>query len=310
MKLYMKDVDGNPQRVKLLYGSKNLIPFPYQNGSTNINGLNFTVNNDGTVVINGTATATTVLYLYLQSSNPIYFPQGTYYIGGSGTLSNNSIRVSVGIARASTSSREWVSNSSFTLENGDGIFQFSIAVDKGVTVNNVVVKPMFNKGTTAQPYDKYFPLSKMNLYLKSRNLIPFPYSGIKNGETRYGITYIIDEHGVITANGVATSVHNTVLRDYFPVTAGQTFRFSSGGASGKSTYKMCLLLYTSKGAASPLYVVEGVGGTTYTVPEGRTYGRVVINYARDAVIENVIFKPMLSEGKTIFPFEPPQEYPN
>ena len=143
----------------------------------------------------------------------------------------------------------------------------------------------------------------MKAYIKGRNLIPFPYSGIKNGQTKYGITFNIDENGVITANGTATGAFNLELMDYFPVSAGQTFSFSSG-ATDLTTYGMVLLVYKSKGSSAPIYAYERVRGRTYTIPEGNTYGRVVINFSNGAILENVVFKPMLSEGKTILLYEP------
>ena len=46
------------------YLQKNLIPYPFDTTSKTVNGLTFTVHDDGTVTVNGTATATTYFYLH------------------------------------------------------------------------------------------------------------------------------------------------------------------------------------------------------------------------------------------------------
>ena len=138
--------------------------------------------------------------------------------------------------------------------------------------------------------------------VKSSNLIPFPYSGITDGETKYGITYSIDSNGVITASGTATGSYNLTLRDYFPVTVGQTFSFSSGIAD-ISNYRLVFMVYDSN-KANPIYANENVGGRTYTIQEGGAYGRLVINFSSSATLENVVFKPMLNEGSTALHYKP------
>lgn len=303
MKLYMKDVDGNPQQVKLLYGSKNLI-----NVDEIVNDC-FVKNADGSFTlskINGG-------WERLSKWFNINLPAGTYQLSCTAVDSTSNAYFRAKYTDGTYSGNFKLPTSTVWFEKETTALQFFLSYTSTVGQYYTFKDFRLNKGTTVQPYDKYFPLSKMNLYLKSRNLIPFPYSGIKNGETKYGITFTIDENGVITANGVgiaSTGGFNIVLRDYFPVATGQTFSFSSSAFKDTSDYAMYLQVYTSKGASNPIWAHELAGGRTYTIPEGYAYGRLVMHYGSGAVIENMIFKPMLSEGKTIFPFEPPQEYPN
>lgn len=298
-------------RVKLLYGSKNLFDEKAFSGLSYV--TNDTYNGEECYKFSATATkpripckikAGTTVTFSLDIAMPHGIDMYWFAICADGTA--------VGLYGATGN----IGNENFTTKKKTVTFNqdceyiefrcYAVHAYPTYYLKNI----MLNKGTTAQPYDKYFPLSKMNLYLKSRNLIPFPYSGIKNGETKYGITYIIDKDGVITANGVSTGSHNLELRAHFPVTAGQTFSFSSSAFTGKTDYDMYLQVYKSKEDSSPIWVYEGAAGRTYTIPEGYAYGRVVIHFEKGAIIENVVFKPMLSEGETILPFEPPQEYPN
>lgn len=52
-----------PKSITIPSDSKNLIKYPYDTNTTTINGVTFTVNSDGGITVNGTATTTAVFYI-------------------------------------------------------------------------------------------------------------------------------------------------------------------------------------------------------------------------------------------------------
>ena len=49
--------------------SSNLLPYPYKAKTSTVNGVTFTMNNDGSILINGTAKAATTVYLHQDTKN-------------------------------------------------------------------------------------------------------------------------------------------------------------------------------------------------------------------------------------------------
>ncbi len=125
----------------------NLIPFPYYYDSRNSNGITWTVNNDGSITVDGTSTALSQFYLctecplragetYTISDAVIYYKKEnddtSYYI-------NNTAK-----------------ESTFTWEASYQLVRIYCQVSKGATVSNVKFYPMLNLGEAALPYEPYF----------------------------------------------------------------------------------------------------------------------------------------------------------
>ena len=126
----------------------NLLSYPYHNTSREIYGITFTDNKDGTITANGTATQN-AQFLIISSSQNFKLPAGTYTISGcpaGGGASTYQI---------------WCTNGK---DSGDGAtvvfneesnFFMNITIIGGATVENIVFKPMINKGDTVLPYAPY-----------------------------------------------------------------------------------------------------------------------------------------------------------
>jgi len=152
----------NPVNVNVVSGDneivvcgKNLIPFPYQ-GSTRTDGsLSWVVNDDGTILVNGTNDTGSTKYFNLQYNNGIQLKAGTYTISV-GSTSN--IRATVAkwgdntnvIALLSPNT----SDTTFTLTE-DMIVTIVLAINNGLSVNNILVKPMLEKNTSSTTYEPY-----------------------------------------------------------------------------------------------------------------------------------------------------------
>lgn len=131
------------------YSKKNLIPFPYKM-TTNTNlGITWTDNNDGTITINGTATADSYFTLYQGEM----FPIGKYKIT-SGNGLNESYCVYMRRVNKSTGLREGDAYFSYQDDKVFNVTQADIEkydifvtayVKLGTTVSNIVLKPMLRR---------------------------------------------------------------------------------------------------------------------------------------------------------------------
>ena len=158
---------GNSYPIYL--GVENLL----ENNQTTqtINGVTFTVNEDKSVTLNGTSTATTDLYLVGGASQYIDLglTTGTYNlngcVGGSGTTYMLYV-----VQNRSGSLYYYQSVASeglnISVQTGD-TFRIFIRVMSGQTLNNVTIKPQLEKGSMAHtytPYGENIELCKIGTY--------------------------------------------------------------------------------------------------------------------------------------------------
>lgn len=179
-------------------GSNNLIPFPYYEDSVEENGITITVNNDGTITLNGECTADIWFALRHRIESDYPIKAGTY------TLSGATNGVLLYITENNTTNYYNWSNApvTFTITEQPTLYM-QLKIFKGATLNNVVIKPMLNKGETALPYEPYRPPQKVKAVFKSRNLIKFPTNGWYEGRTHTnnGVTYTVGKYGTFTLSG-------------------------------------------------------------------------------------------------------------
>lgn len=132
---------------------KQLIPFPYRFVSGTRSGVAITVNNDGTILLNGTSEKQ--FYMTMCILYPETLPKGTY------TLSGEPIGdISIG-ADAKTADGKWIKtlalkDRTFAVDwNGYERIDFYYVVQTGAVLDNLTVYPMLNFGSTAQPFEPY-----------------------------------------------------------------------------------------------------------------------------------------------------------
>ena len=153
----MDDVSPLEHKIPVRLGSKNLIPYPYPVSSQTINGVTFTINGDGTITANGTATADAKIVLlasWMPAAAAISMKKGVYY-----TLSGCPKGGGYGTYRLVYSSDPGGQDMN---DLGDGVtrmctedavpYEFYIYVGSGTTVNNLVFKPQFEIGATVTPF--------------------------------------------------------------------------------------------------------------------------------------------------------------
>lgn len=148
--------------TELVSEGANLIPPCIRKNVTN-NGITYTVLDDGTVIANGTATAqSNFAFQEMWRGEKITLTQGETY-----TLSGEPNGASADTYRL------MMQNDSYSQNYYCGVpavakyteYYAFIRIQQGITVNNLVFKPMLNRGSTAKPYSPFgtivdtFPIS-------------------------------------------------------------------------------------------------------------------------------------------------------
>ncbi len=119
--------------VNVKTGGKNIFSYPYAHGTGARNGITWTVNSDGTIIANGTATAQSYFYI----KNNISLQSGKMFVQGLGDSYDKGINMcfnNIGYV--------YVDDKTVNIPDGytGTIYLF---VKSGATVDNVLIKPPF-----------------------------------------------------------------------------------------------------------------------------------------------------------------------
>lgn len=137
---------------------KNLLPYPYLQATFTRNGITFWDNGDGTVTVDGTATAN-VSYRCAIWSN-VNLPDGTYTASGCPAGgSYQSYRINYAAKDADlvelADSNDMGAGLKITAENGLMQLYAVINITSGTTVDHLVFRPQLELGDTATDYEPY-----------------------------------------------------------------------------------------------------------------------------------------------------------
>lgn len=302
---------------------RNLIPYPLTNRTTN--GITYTVQSDGSVLANGTASA---------ENNAYYnFAYKTLKLGDTSyTLSCEGLPKSVYVYVYDETISKAVANVSDTpvtktfVGDSTHTYSLSINVGKGTSVSDLAIKPILEMGTITHVYE---PISESNVNLKDaidkvptsqgRNLISYPYYNGTSYESN-GVTYTVNEvDGTITVNGTATKESDFRLispydtSDRKTLELGQTYTLSDGVNQPNSigyqapVYFQFVRIDTTKNDFN-YGINTNYGNMTWTASDANLlqYGiRVVVREGVTA--DNVVLKPMLEIGNIAHMYEPTTE---
>lgn len=186
---------GESGSIKTMLHGGNLLPYAYHDGlSKEMNGITFTVREDGSILVNGTATES-AYFTFNATSNKIKMPNGwlsTSTGTGYGTevQMQNDIYVdgtfitSVQTATQSAAKREFYGDVKLGASR--------IKVNAGVTVKNVVVYPMLCNSYNVLPYEKNKELQTLALSTPN-GLCGIPVSSGGNYTDENGQQWLCDE---------------------------------------------------------------------------------------------------------------------
>ena len=230
---------------------QNLIPYPYDGTEGNTNGITWTVNDDGSVTANGTAskdTSYSLIYPYKLSTMKSLQLGNTYIISDGLTDEqhtnvgymqlvrydkNNPTNWKYGVS-SMKGTEIYTANDENTLQYG-----IRLIIRNGATANNITFKPMLEVGTMSHEYQ---PTTISNTSLNERlsdqqgqNLIPYPYYR-PDSYTNNGITWTVNEDGSVTANGTATATaHYTVFIGKLGLEIGKNYVLTITTVKGQAS---------------------------------------------------------------------------
>ena len=186
---------------------KNLLPYPYEENATKtMNGVTFTPQEDGSVLVNGTASggnANIKLYGKDYLQRPII---GNYLSGGTSSVRIRALNNTDGhytVIANDTGSGASIDKSTFD------ICYVELTVLNGTTVNNATIKPMILNSLDNITYEPYTNTT-YSIDLPVENL--FDHSQFVQNESVNGITASID-NGYLKLSGTPSSANDSISKD-------------------------------------------------------------------------------------------------
>ena len=235
-----------------------------------VNGVTFTVNEDGTVIANGTATSLAQISLVAN----VKLPTGTYTIkdGKAYVESTEFNDWFDGLATAST----LTFNTEVLLKN------VYIQVKQGETVNNRIFSPKLEKGTVATSYSK-FGQGSVGIKKINKNLAP----NLKEGKLEKQNTFICNckkgESFTLNTKGIAEKDGRLFLRTNTDFAEGtdsyaEQKEITLNGTEQKITITSTIdgFLYIRTGGAAHVYnftylqIEKGTVATEYVEHQEQT----------------------------------------
>lgn len=189
--------------VNNILGSKNILP----NKATTqvINGVTFTVSADGSINVNGTATADAILHLIPNTTGKLsaFFSKGGNYIISTGTTgAGPNVFFGIEYTGSTWDIGEWLTYSTQTskeiyidgskLNNASSVIECYVKVNSGTTVSNKKVYPMLRPSNIKDA--TYVPYSKTNYELTTEiSKIANPPVLLAQSTTRTGTTITLND---------------------------------------------------------------------------------------------------------------------
>ena len=278
-------------------------------------GITFNIKEDGSIIMNGTSTAEFWLIFGDYTS---VTPGSTYIFGAN---CPEVARYKIGLTTQSHDVDKNKLDAWDTAYATDGIMtrtipenvayiNWRIHVWSGVTLNNVVFRPMFNEGETLNDY--YLPITAWsdveNVYWTKRspaNIIPLPYSLLKTDgtlsykpetETKYGVTATYNKDGSIKLNGINTIESGNInfYASRFLIPRSGIYRLPTSGANGA---KIMVQIVTKNNDWVSNIANNADGPQTFTIPQeyvDNKYRFYIVSY----LLTNTIGKEV---DTTIYP---------
>lgn len=302
--LFALSGDGKSEQV--VTTGKNLLPYPYVDTTKTENGITFTDNGDGTITVNGTATAGTFFKVFATQTNQEEIPGN--YISGSATGCN----VIVAHKQDTTYTRLGASsngNSSLINKETYAIGYIELSISQGTTLNNVIVKPMLTleQDTSYEPYTRGQPSpspdyeqpinsieGSLEFDCRGKNLLPYPYPN--SSKTNAGITFTVNDDGTVTVDGTSTAFISFQIYGSNSIGGGVNIpgNYVSGGSD-----KVQVGVFRNNGDNNYSELANNKGGFTEINKTSYTDGYVEVRINQGITVNNEIIRPMLSNEQNV-----------
>jgi hypothetical protein len=308
--LKINKVFGKSEQINTI--GKNLIPSI--SASNTVNGVSFRLNEDGTILVNGTATA------YASVSGEIVNAKDlagkTIAFLGAGKGSNVVTQIKCSDEAGNTwmnmtaSDKEYAT---YTLGASVAKLQFEVYVANGNTASNVVVYPYLveheNKPISKEDYEPYtggtsspnpeYPqeiksveVSKITAYKKNR------LKNVAVSKVTNGISFTVSEDGSVKASGTATSSAVLHLNEH-SLEQLQVGEYIPSGVTGvRITHRNGTIYYLNK----PFTVDDTVVAIApyLSIEAGTTVNSLIFQpMIRNASIEDDTYEPYVENSITL-----------
>ena len=210
------------------YGSKNILPYPYYETTKEQNGLTFTVNSDGTVLVTGQPTTSSQTNFHLALVNTVKLENGKRYILSGCPEGGGYDKYRLEYSNWSTAGYEDLGNGVIFTEWDPSTYpnqKFNIRIEGGITLpeEGLLFKPMVRLAEVSD--DTYVPYAMTNQelskitrqdfsstyntdYISSSSPDPGCYA-IKNGLCKeVSIIFSFKDNVTIPANTVLFSLNS------------------------------------------------------------------------------------------------------
>ena len=197
-----------------------------------INGVKFSIHEDGTVTVNGTATANAILNLL--DSKTLDLAEGSYFLSGcpvGGSTSKYKFDMIEGMA-GNPIAEDYGNGATLTLTESKSIQQARIVIYGGATVNNLLFKPMIC--VEQKTYEQYgaspsvdFPSEiktvkdSADVTICNKNLLN---TKLANSKVANGVRFTINEDGSILIEGTAEKYTTLFIEHKMTLKANQTYK--------------------------------------------------------------------------------------
>lgn len=308
--------------IKDIQVAENLIKFPYKSVPANVSGATLTVDENGVLTLNGTATKDSSginLYTHFE------LEPGVYTISANSTSNTFGIRV-YGLKDGSSANETLFSiygNDTRTFIVGPGGYEdyidFSIngRVGSAATFNYIKMKPMLEKGPIAHEYQPY-KLSRVGLRedinsLIVENFVRLPHTFAN--ATQDQVNFEAVENGGIRLYGTrsATSnLKNAITSSVMTVKPGETYTLSVNSNTDIKYFNLEVEVQrtgqSSFGWVRSLPVFDNQS-ITFTTEDNWEQIRLVTNLNVIGSYD-VTFYPMLEEGTVVHSYKPYNRFSN
>lgn len=307
----LKNFKGYGDTEQDSLSGKNLLEYPFVNTTMTTNGITFTDNGDGTITANGTATANALFYLVdgtgakgqklrplilnksiILSGSPSGASNSTYGIQMWNYNNNNGFIYDYGAGSNAAT---------FTNENSN--FNMVIIVKSGVTVNNVLFKPMIRLSTESEEYEPYcggtpapnpdYPIPYYGV--TGRQVVKFNSKNLFNKDNAQSGTFYN------TSNGSIISSSAWSQSEYIPFNSNTIFTISSTYLENNSSFELTQFDENKQWITSRQFSLIS-GSWTETTENNTKY--IKVGFRND---RNVELNIQLEQSPTPSPYTPYQQ---
>ena len=305
--LYALGGDGKSEQV--VTTGANLLPYPYTETSKTVNGITYTVNDDGSILLNGTATADSDFTFYEEKGG-----QSTSNIPGnyiSGGTSDAHVRV---ISRESSNYHVLADNSvGFTSIDKSTYTKgyVEIKITSGKKFDNVLIKPMLSNEQNIpwEPYTNGIPSPSPDYEQPINSIegsVEFACRGknllkplLLDNNILNGITSNTLDDGSISLNGTSTSdTYRSIATTNLKANTDYTLSVDSDTTNDIQIF--CNVTPTESGTN---WIPINNKYTIFRV--NNDIQNAIINiFIRNNTTVNKVFKVQLEQGTTATEYEP------